>query len=451
MNGLRIALTGAPGTMTRNAFRDRVAALGGEYVARLDAETDLLVVGSEPLESKVQQARSLGVEVQDWAEFEGRFESTSLADAPLADELVDGPPSLAFDAGEVRVLDLMLGRRTPGPLTPSLDAFADYTLDAPTLTLLRGLARAVALSHPCLIEGDTATSKTSAIRFLAALVGAEVVRLNLNGQTDAGELVGRYVPAEDGGWRFAEGLVPQAMRRGWWVVLDEVNLAEPAVLERLNPVLERVPELVLTEGPGTRFGPGGEVEVHPDFRVFATMNPAEYAGRAVLSEAWRDRFVAHVVARPAGELELRQMLEHAVNGRQPAVEVDGVRWAPSALTSAGRPRLAAVAALRPRWARVAALFAGLIEMSSPSAGKAAPLGVGRRERYVFSRRGVLGVIDALDGLALLDPHTGARVGVEQAPEALLAEAIRGATVERMRDAADRDRVATLARSLGLLP
>ena len=41
------------------------------------------------------------------------------------------------------------------------------------------------------------------------------VRLNLNGQTDTGELVGRYVPAEAGGWRFAEGLVPRAMRNGF--------------------------------------------------------------------------------------------------------------------------------------------------------------------------------------------------------------------------------------------
>jgi hypothetical protein len=241
------------------------------------------------------------------------------------------------------------------------------------------------------------------------------------------------------------------MRHGWWVVLDEVNLAEPAVLERLNPCLERVPELVLTEGPGTRFGPGGDVPVHPGFRVLATMNPAEYAGRSVLSDAWRDRFVAHVVARPAGELELRQMIEHAVYGQQPSVEVDGMRWAPAELPGPGRPALAAIEALRPRWARVAALFAGLVEMSAPSAGRSAPLGVGRRERYVFTRRGVLGVVDALFGLRRIDPHTGATVAVDQAPEAVLAEAIRASTVDRMRDAGDRERVATLARSLGLLP
>ena len=48
-------------------------------------------------------------------------------------------------------------------------------------------------------------------------------------------------------WRWEDGLVPQAMRQGWWLLLDEVNLAEPQILERLNSVLELDPSLVLTE------------------------------------------------------------------------------------------------------------------------------------------------------------------------------------------------------------
>ncbi|MCB9679170.1 MAG: AAA family ATPase [Alphaproteobacteria bacterium] len=447
---MRVGLTGGIEGLSRSAFKDRLAAIGAEYVARLDETTDVLVVGDSPLQSKLDAARHLEVEIVSWSDFEARLSDPVAAAVPLAEvpdeELL---PSLVPGEREVRILDIAIPVRAPGPLTPSLDAYADYTLDGPTLSVLRGIARAVVLGHPCLIEGDTATSKTSAVRFLAALCGAEVVRLNLNGQTDTGELVGRYVPAEAGGWRFAEGLVPQAMRNGWWVVLDEVNLSEPAVLERLNPCLERVPELVLTEGPGTRFGPGGDVAVHPEFRVIATMNPAEYAGRSVLSEAWRDRFVGQVVARPAGELELRQLLEHAVHGEQPVVEVDGRRWGPAALPGEGRPKLAAVTGLEKSWPRIASLFAGLIEMSTPSAERAAPLGVRRRERYVFSRRGVLGLLDAVDGLRLLDPGTGRMVGVEDAPLAVLAEAVRSVSVERMRDDEDRDRVATLVASLGL--
>ena len=52
------------------------------------------------------------------------------------------------------------------------------------------------LREPCLLEGETSVSKTSIIQFLAMLLGQPLVRLNLNGQTDTGELVGRYVPQD---------------------------------------------------------------------------------------------------------------------------------------------------------------------------------------------------------------------------------------------------------------
>jgi hypothetical protein len=448
--GGRVGLTGRIDGVSRSAFKERLAAVGAEYVARLDEDTDVLVVGDGPLQSKLDAARELGVEVVAWADFEVRLDAPLALGVPLA-EVPDAEllPSLAIDADRIRVLDVVVPRVAPGPRTPGLASFADYTLDAPTLAVLRGIARAVRLSHPCLLEGETATSKTSAVRFLAALCGASVVRINLNGQTDAGELVGRFVPDAGGGWRFAEGPIPQAMRHGWWVILDEVNLAEPAILERLNPCLERVPELMLSEGPGTRFGPGGDVEVHAGFRVFATMNPAEYAGRSVLSEAWRDRFLAQVVATGPSELEWRQLLEHAVYGRQPVVEVAGLRWGPGLYTGPGRPALASVEELEAVWPRIAALFAGLVEMASPTAERGAPLGVRRRERYVFSRRGVLALLDALTHLELFDPGSGALLGVRDAPGAVVAEAVRAVATDRMRSPEDRQRVATLVQSLGL--
>lgn len=45
-------------------------------------------------------------------------------------------------------------------------------------------------------------------------------------------------------WVFQAGYSPRALRQGWWVILDEINLAEPQVLERLNPVLEQPSSLV---------------------------------------------------------------------------------------------------------------------------------------------------------------------------------------------------------------
>lgn len=448
VHGRNIALTGSVPGLARHEVQERIERAGGHYVRRLDATTDLLVVGEHPLQSRVEEARRQGIEVIDGATLLERLTAEVVPEAtPLADGLVEGPPTVERSETEVRVLDVLLPRTEPGPLTPSREVYDRYVLDGPTVRLLRGLARAIALRQPCLVEGDTSTSKTSAVRFLAALAGAQVVRLNLNGQTDTGELVGRYVPADDGGWRFAEGLVPAAMRNGWWVVLDEVNLAEPSVLERLNPVLERVPELVLTEGPGTRFGPGGEVAVHPGFRVIATMNPAEYAGRTVLSEAWRDRFTAHLVAEPADELAYRQLVEHVLTGVHPPIVHDGVRWAPAALGSPPDERLHAPG-LAERLYRLAPVFAGLAAMTTVEEGRPAPLGVGRRERYVFSRRGLLGVLDAVAGLRRYDPARDAVVTGADDPEGAVREAVRSALLDRMRSPADRERVRVFLAAQG---
>ncbi len=449
--GLRVALSGSVGGESRARFRERLEAVGAEYAATLDEQVDVLVVGDEPLSSKVSRAEELGIRVVDWPSFRVELEGGG-EPTPLATPSSERHPALVSDLHHVRVLDRRLPRRAHpvdaigASLVPEPRSFSHYTLDTPTLALLRFLARAVVLKQPALIEGETATSKTSAIRYLASWVGQPVARLNLNGQTDTGELVGKFVPAPDGGWVFREGLVPQAMRHGWWLVLDEVNLADPAVLERLNPVLERQPSLVLTEGDGARIGPGG-VALHDDFRVFATMNPAEYQGRSVLSPAWRDRFVATWQARSPEERELRQMLRRLVLGEQPVVELAGGAWQ-GPHDEAAPHRSLAVDGVDGLLARLAALWAALSAMAGPGAGRGATLGVRRREGYVFSRRGLLAVMDGLAGARRVGAD-GVEVGFAEAPEATVLEVLEDMVVQRVRGEEDRALVGNVLRSLGL--
>ncbi|TNE87883.1 MAG: hypothetical protein EP330_16425 [Deltaproteobacteria bacterium] len=514
LSGKSVGLTGALDGISRAEFRRMVSDAGGTYATTLDDSVDLLVVGERPLSSRVDQARSLGIEVVDQEAFSAMAAGvvSGLASdgaepvpeediVPLAVEgIEDASPSVeVIDDDLVRILDIPLGRRPEGPLTPSLDFFAHYTLDTPTLRTLRFLARAVKLKMPCLLEGETATSKTSSISFLAALTGHQLVRINLNGQTDTSELVGRYIPNEEQvrlpvdemmqhlelledesrmilerarqtnrsltgvekqqiaanegiqapQWRFQEGLIPQAMRHGWWVILDEVNLAEPQVLERLNSVLERNPTLVLTEGPGTRFGPNGDVRVHPDFRIFATMNPAEYQGRSVLSPAYKDRWTATWQAESPGEVEYRQMLQRLIFGNQPNIEIDGIPWKGGPSFGTPYASLSTVPGMGEFLSRLAALHAGLVRMASPADGKPPSLGVSRRERYVFSRRGLLAVLDGLGALEIMDPKTGRRMAFTDAPEAIAADTLESVYVDRIRGDEDRSRVIQLLRSLGL--
>ena len=71
------------------------------------------------------------------------------------------------------------------------------------------------------------------------------------------------------------GVLVEAMRHGYWIILDELNLAPSDVLEALNRVLDDNRELYIPETQTT-------VKADTRFRLFATQNPpGMYGGRKV--------------------------------------------------------------------------------------------------------------------------------------------------------------------------
>ncbi|EFJ44763.1 hypothetical protein VOLCADRAFT_121252, partial [Volvox carteri f. nagariensis] len=164
---------------------------------------------------------------------------------------------------------------------------------------LTNLARAALIrKHPILLQGPTSAGKTSLVAYLAAQTGHTFVRINNHEHTDLQEYLGSYVSDAAGRLVFREGPLVQAVRRGWWVVLDELNLAPTEVLEALNRLLDDNRELLVPEL-------GEVVRPHPHFLLFATQNPpgGAYAGRKVLSRAFRSRFLElHIDDIPDSEL-----------------------------------------------------------------------------------------------------------------------------------------------------
>lgn len=178
---------------------------------------------------------------------------------------------------------------------------------------------------PLLLQGDTSVGKTSLITYLAKASGHVCVRINNHEHTDLQEYVGSYVADESGKLVFKEGILVEAMRKGYWIILDELNLAPSDVLEALNRVLDDNRELFIPETQET-------VRAHENFMLFATQvkleylydanlrshrerilmylyvcfqnPPGVYGGRKVLSRAFRNRFVElHFDEIPAEELQ----------------------------------------------------------------------------------------------------------------------------------------------------
>ncbi|KAK7048623.1 midasin [Favolaschia claudopus] len=185
-----------------------------------------------------------------------------------------------------------------GPSPSSLAE--DYILTPSVETKLIDLARIILTRRfPVLIEGPTSSGKTSSVEYLAKRTGHRFIRINNHEHTDIQEYLGSYVSDPvTGKLVFKDGLLVTALRNGDWIVLDELNLAPTDVLEALNRLLDDNRELVIPETQEV-------VRPHPHFMLFATQNPPGlYAGRKVLSRAFRNRFLeVHFEDVPQAELE----------------------------------------------------------------------------------------------------------------------------------------------------
>ncbi|KAJ9639642.1 AAA ATPase midasin [Knufia peltigerae] len=165
---------------------------------------------------------------------------------------------------------------------------------------LLNLARAASMRRfPILLQGPTSAGKTSMVEYLSKLSGNKFVRINNHEHTDLQEYLGSYVSDADGKLQYREGVLVNALRQGYWIVLDELNLAPSDVLEALNRLLDDNRELLIPESQEI-------VRPHPNFMLFATQNPAGlYGGRKRLSRAFRNRFLElHFDDIPENELEI---------------------------------------------------------------------------------------------------------------------------------------------------
>ncbi|KAI7907509.1 P-loop containing nucleoside triphosphate hydrolase protein [Cokeromyces recurvatus] len=174
-----------------------------------------------------------------------------------------------------------------------------YILTESVETKLYNLARVImSRKFPVLIQGPTSAGKTSMVEYMAKKTGHRFVRINNHEHTDLQEYLGTYVSNNEGKLVFQEGVLVEALRNGYWIVLDELNLAPSDVLEALNRLLDDNRELLIPETQEI-------VKPHPHFMLFATQNPAGlYGGRKALSRAFRNRFLElHFDDIPENELE----------------------------------------------------------------------------------------------------------------------------------------------------
>ena len=261
----------------------------GDDPANIDTVVDL-----ENLKSKLQKwhregfcrpgdAALIASKMAGGAGFIAELRRTA---ALAADRALTAPTANSAIIGTVHIPtgqadDALVPRLNPAYLFP--ERFGDIVRD-------------IVENRRVMLIGHTGTGKTSLIEQIAARSQHGVLRVNMNGQTTIGDFVGFWT-VKGGETLWVDGVLPTAMRHGLWLVVDEIDFAEPSILAVLTAVLEPHGRLLLKEK-------GNEiVPPHPSFRLFATANAVGamsayrhlYQGANLMNEAFLDRWRVYLM------------------------------------------------------------------------------------------------------------------------------------------------------------
>ena len=178
------------------------------------------------------------------------------------------------------------------PEVPDVDE--NYDFDAvKLLQVLTGLT----LGMNQWLFGHTGTGKTTFIEQVAARIGWPCLRINLDANLERADIVGHVALTEKGGTtitKFEEGILPHAMQRPGFLIMDEIDAGRPDILFCVQKALESK-GLTLTEDNYRLVTP------HPLFRFAATANTrgqgdeyGMYQGTRTMNASLIDRFSSFI-------------------------------------------------------------------------------------------------------------------------------------------------------------
>ena len=175
--------------------------------------------------------------------------------------------------------------------------FPSLQLTSNESALLYKLALSYRTQRAIIVYGPSPSGKSYTIEKYAKMMGKKMTRIPLHPEISIGALIGEKRLIETGGKpkiEFQEGPLPQAMRNGEWILIEDIHMAVGELLERFNSLCEECPTFKLLEADESnasnesanlseqdeskkavifsRDPKENEIQIHSDFRLFFTMS-----------------------------------------------------------------------------------------------------------------------------------------------------------------------------------
>ncbi|WP_449536570.1 ATP-binding protein [Ferdinandcohnia sp. Marseille-Q9671] len=164
------------------------------------------------------------------------------------------------------------------------------------INIIRDAIIALSIGKNVLLKGPTGSGKTKLAETISFLFQQPMYSINCSVDLDAESLLGFKTIHEQQGKmtiEFVAGPVINAMKKGYLLYIDEINMAKPETLPILNGVLDY---RKMITNPFT----AEVVRAENGFGVIAAINEG-YVGTVPLNEALKNRFVVIDVPYIQGE------------------------------------------------------------------------------------------------------------------------------------------------------
>ncbi|CAH1795989.1 unnamed protein product [Owenia fusiformis] len=186
---------------------------------------------------------------------------------------------------------------------------------------LKSIIHSVVLNHPVIIEGSTSGGKTASVAYCASITNSPLLRFNLTPQSSISDLLGTLEFADNDDHEheqvkeesymkqdssssgpnlklvFRPGMLSRAVKEGYWLLLDEANIAGDGILRVIEDLANSgVLQIRSNMLAGQTDALSGCIQYrqHPNFRLFLTQNPPDdnaYRGtRNIFSESLLSHF-----------------------------------------------------------------------------------------------------------------------------------------------------------------